>query len=141
MKAHEARVFHKLQRAAHALHKLADREIAAATDLTTAQAAVLSVLATGEGTNQSAVAAALGQNESAVTAMVSRLVSRGYVSRARSARDARAWELSITKEGRAALRATKRPFSKINELVDDELSPSEVLALADLLERLSSLTQ
>ena len=130
-------MFHKLQLAAHALHKAADREIGAVTDLTTAQAAVLAVLATSEGDSQRSVANALGQNESAVTAMVSRLERRGYVSRSRSVHDARVWELSVTEAGRRALQATRRPFSKINKRIETTLTTSEVTALADMLERLS----
>ena len=137
MSARSSRLFHRLQLAAHKLQKIADREISAATDLTTAQAAVLSVLANGEGTTQREIADALGQNESAITAMVSRLTRLEYVTKVRSTTDARAWELSLSKSGRTALQATKKPFSKLNRFFERELSSGEIAALADILERLS----
>lgn len=136
MSARKTRVFHKLQLAAHALQKAADREIMAVTDLTTAQAAILSLLDTQEATTQRAIAAALGQNESAVTAMVNRLQRLGYLSRTRSSKDARIWELSITEEGRSALIDTRKPFGKINALIERELTDQEIERLADYLDRL-----
>ncbi len=143
MSAHKTRVFHALQLASHKLHKLADQELGATTELTVAQAAALSVLraeadAGRKGATQKHVALALGQNESAVTAMVSRLVSMGYVTRSRSTRDARRWELALTREGQAALKATRAPFAKVNQLIDSTLSREEVRQLADMLARLSA---
>lgn len=143
MSAHKLRVFHALQLASHKLHKLADQELGTATELTVAQAAALSVLRSEsdvghKGATQKQVALTLGQNESAVTAMVTRLVSLGFVTRSRSARDARSWELVLTGEGLAALHATRAPFSKVNRLIDSTLSREEVRQLADMLARLSA---
>ena len=81
MSARKLRLYHTLQLVAHALQKVADREIGNCVDLTTAQAAVLSVLASGEGDTQRHVARALAVNESAVVAMVNRLLRLGYLTR------------------------------------------------------------
>lgn len=137
MSARKLRLFHRLQLAAHHVQKSADRAIASTIELTTSQAAVLSVLANGEGHTQRDVAKALGQNESAVTAMVNRLLKLGYLCRKRSPNDARAWNLQITAVGRTALEATRLPFSRINRIIEKELSKDEVEQLADYLERLS----
>lgn len=136
MSARKLRLFHRLQLAAHRIQKSADREIANAIELTTSQAAVLSVLANGEGHTQRDVAKALGQNESAATAMVNRLLKMGYLSRKRNAEDARAWLLQLTAEGRTALKAAQLPFRKINRIIEKELSKEEVVHLVDYLERL-----
>jgi DNA-binding MarR family transcriptional regulator len=136
MSARKLRLYHALQLAAHGLQKIADREIAAQTDLTTAQAAVLSVIANGEGDTQREVAKALGVNESAVAAMVERLLRLGYLARRRSNVDARAWTLSIRAKGIAALTATKAPFKRVNAMLERELAPHELENLAAYLERL-----
>lgn len=137
MSARRLRLFHLLQLAAHKLQKEADREISSVTNLTTAQAAVLSAVKVTDGTTQKQVAIALGQNESAITAMVARLERLSYISKTRNRHDPRAWQLSITDTGLDAIRETKRPFSRINKLIESELEPDEVLALADMLKRLS----
>lgn len=138
MSARKLRLFHRLQLAAHHIQKSADKEIKTAVDLTTSQAAVLSVLSNEEGHTQRDIAKALGQNESAVTAMVNRLLKAGYLNRKRNPADTRAWNLQLTSNGRAALKATQKPFSTINQIIENELSKEEVSQLADYLKRLSA---
>ena len=138
MSARKLRLFHRLQLAAHHIQKSSDKEIKTAVDLTTSQAAVLSVLANGEGHTQRDIAKALGQNESAVTSMVNRLLKAGYLNRKRNPADTRAWNLQLNSNGRTALQATRQPFGKINRIIENELSKEEVSQLADYLERLSS---
>ena len=137
MTARQSRLFHSLQITAHKLHKHADREIAAQSDLTTAQAAVLSVLAQNDMANQRDIAVALGQNDSAITAMIARLVRSGYIEKLRHPEDRRAWCFRLTETGLAALEATKAPFAQVNALIDGALEPAEIAQLSDVLRRLS----
>lgn len=134
--ARDLRLFHLLQQIAHRLQKRADREIGAETDLTTAQAAVLSVLIERGACTQQQVAAALGQNKSALTAMVNRLLALDYVRRQRSESDARAWRLEITPTGRRVHRRAGVPFARVNALIETALSDEEHRQLADMLGRL-----
>ncbi len=136
MSASSQRLYFLLQRAAHGLKKRADAALIEAADLSTAQAAALAIIADDGPVSQRAVAAQLSQRESAVMTMTLRLIKAGYVTRSRSANDARAWELSITDLGRAALEKMKGPFSAINGLIDETLEPQQVDQLAASLKTL-----
>lgn len=138
MSASNHRLYLHLQLAAHHVKKQADRAVMDVADLTTAQAAVLSLLTSKERVTQRTVAETLGQNESAVTAMIRRLMKLGYVTRHRDKADARAWLLEITDSGRTALDAIAGPFGRINETFDKALSAEEAAALADYLKRISA---
>ena len=137
MSARTLRLYHRLQRAAHDLKKTADRKVAEAADLTTAQAAVLAVGMDGEPATQKGVADALGLNESAVTAMVGRLLTAGYLVRTRSTADQRAWELRLSASGREVLTRIETPFAGVNRRIEEVLSAEEMQSLADCLDRLS----
>ncbi len=137
MSASQHRLYLHLQLAAHHVKKRADRVLVDAADLTTAQAAVLSLLVGEEKVTQRTVAETLGQNESAVTAMIRRLMKLGYVGRKRDDDDGRAWRLEITPAGQAALDSIALPFAGINETFDKILNPDEAAALADYLGRIN----
>ncbi|MEZ5946106.1 MAG: MarR family winged helix-turn-helix transcriptional regulator [Hyphomonas sp.] len=136
MTARSSRFYHALQIAAHRLQKRADQALMEAAGISTAQAAVLAIVSGAPGMRQNQVAALLGLNESAVTAMVTRLVKQGLLDRTRSEADSRAFELALTPDGEAALRATEAPFAEINARIDDTLG-DEVEALAKGLRALS----
>ena len=94
----------------------------------------------GQPMRQNQVAATLGLNESAVTAMVTRLVKQGLLTRARSEADSRAFDLTLTPAGDAALKATEAPFAEVNALIDAALGPDTDAAakgLRALSDRLS----
>ena len=55
-------------------------------------------------------------HESSISVVIRRLVERGFVSRTRSAADARQLELSLTPEGRAVLK--KAPTAATSRLID-----------------------
>ena len=88
MSASKSRLYHRLQLAAHRLQKSADRAVLAAAEITTAQAAVLTLVA-GGAVSQREVATQLGLDESAVTAMARRC-SGWACSNARATRPMRA---------------------------------------------------
>lgn len=136
MNASKLRVYYRLQVAAHALQKAADRVVSAAAELTTAQAAVLTIVAAGGAVTQREVAIALHLNESAVTAMVMRLVQRRLLERVRSQDDPRAWHLSLSKRGRAALGASRAAFATINRRIESQFSQREIARLVAYLNRL-----
>ncbi len=138
MSAHKLRLYHQLQIAAHQIQKTADREISRNSELTTAQAAVLSIVSGRDETTQKEVADLLGLNESAVTAMVTRLLGLSYLDRQRSETDRRAWMLSATVAGEAALHSVKTPFRRINKVIDGEFTDKELENLAEYLQRLSA---
>ncbi|WP_370172299.1 MULTISPECIES: MarR family winged helix-turn-helix transcriptional regulator [Hyphomonas] len=136
MTAHSSRFYHALQMAAHRLQKQADLAVSGAAGISTAQSAVLAVIARTPGMRQNEVARTLGLNESAVTAMITKLIGLNLVQRSRSAEDSRAWELSLTDGGSAALSAIDAPFAEINALIDDTLG-ERVDEFATLLHALS----
>ena len=138
MTASKLRLYHRLQVAAHTVRKVADRLLLDAADVTTAQAAVLTIVAARENATQSDVADALGFNESAVTAMATRLLKLGLLERVRSATDGRAWCLRVSTAGQAALAASRKAFASINARVEEELSEQELTRLVALLDRLSA---
>ena len=61
-----------------------------------------------------------------MTTMASRLIKAGYIRRAPSKNDARAWELSATAAGRAALAKTRSAFRRINRALDTSFGPEEM---------------
>ena len=137
--ARELRLYHKLQIAAHRLQTAADRVVQEAAGTTTAQSAVLALVArTKGGTTQRAVATQLGVNESAVTAMAARLIGFGLLERRRDPDDARAWKLTLTRNGETAVKRIARPFGAINARIEKGRSASELALLADMLEQLAT---
>ncbi|MEM1146034.1 MAG: MarR family transcriptional regulator, partial [Pseudomonadota bacterium] len=101
--------------------------------LSTAQSAVMTIIASRGPMTQKEVADTLSQRESAVTAMAGRLIKAGLVARERSSEDARAWQLTVTADGRAALKRVKVAFDKINAEIDQRIPEEEMSQLADNL--------
>lgn len=141
MSAKSSRFFQSLQMASHRLHKAANLVLVEAGGITTSQASVLLIIRETPSVRQNTVALKLGLNESAITAMINRLIGMNMVVRSRSDTDARAWELVVTDEGLAALRAIDEPFSQFNALIDevfgaqaDEVS-EKLASLADRVGR------
>lgn len=123
--ASKSRLYHRLQLAAHRVQKSADRALLAAAEITTAQAAVLTLVARG-AVSQREVAMQLGLNESALTAMAQRLLGMGLLERVRDEADARAWQLRLSGDGRAALKRIDQPFRGINQTIETALTPDEI---------------
>ena len=137
MSARTTRLYSRLQQAAHAAMKAADRASLEAAGITTAQAAMLTVTQAGEPITQRSIADQLGLNESAVTQMTARLMKLGLIERTRDAEDARAWRLSLTGAGRAALERLRAPFARINAALDAALGDEDAAALAATLVRIA----
>ncbi len=137
MSASHHRLYSKLQRAAHAVNKAADRSLLGAANITTAQAAVMAVINADGSVTQKHIAKQLGINESAVTAMAKRLIKLDYITRTRCPDDGRAWQLDMTLAGRQAFANIAQPFAAINDVLDAQISPEDMSKLAEMLERIS----
>jgi len=136
MSASKHRIYHKLQLAAHRLQKAADLTAMAASGITTAQAAVLSIVAADGPVTQRSVARKLGLNESAMTAMTARLCNMGLLERQPDREDSRAWSLQVSAEGRAALKRIEQPFRRINQRIEAVLDAEEIARLAEYAGRI-----
>jgi MarR family transcriptional regulator, organic hydroperoxide resistance regulator len=141
MNASKLRLYYRLQVAAHTVQKAADRVVSAAAQLTTAQAAVLTIVAAGDRVTQRDVALGLHLNESAVTAMVLRLVRLRLLERVRSQDDPRAWHLSLSKRGRTALAFSRAAFASVNGRIERQFSQREIAQLVEYLNRLTEIFQ
>ena len=132
--AHRARLYHRLQLAAHLARKQADREMTARTGLTVSQVAVLNVVAAHRDATQRVVAADLGINESAVTALVRRLESSGHLVRHGAGR---AHRLALSDAGRTAVSAARRAFAPVNRGLAGDLDIAEIDDLAARLDEIA----
>lgn len=119
--ASDYRVFHLLQLAAHKAKTRADRGALAETGVTAAQAAMMYVISKTPGATQKQVADQIQQKEPAVAGMVVRLLESGFLVRAPSATDGRAWALNLTPRGEAALAGFRAPLNQINARLTDAL--------------------
>lgn len=135
--ARKARLYHRLQLAAHRAKKAADRALAPA-GVTTAQAAVLAIVARPDGATQRDVAQLLAVNESAVTTMAARLIEAGFVHRARDGADARAWRLTLAPAGKQAREEVEARFARVNAALEAALTEEEIARLGDCLERIAA---
>ncbi len=135
--AKKLHLYHRLQLAAHRVQKAADRALLSAADVTTAQAAVLAVLAAQGPATQREVARQLGLTESAITAMATRLLKLELLQREPHGSDNRAWRLSLSSAGRAAIKRIDKPFAHINDTFESVLARSELATLADCLARIA----
>ena len=133
MSASKHRIYFLLQRAAHRLKTEADSALTEAGGLTTAQAAVMSIIATEGPVSQKHIADTLAQRESAITAMASRLLRSGYITKERSPKDARAWELQATEIGQLAMAKMHMPFNEINAKLDAAIDAAEMDKFAENL--------
>ncbi|WOR15091.1 MarR family transcriptional regulator [Hyphomonas sp. FCG-A18] len=130
MSASKHRLYFLLQRAAHVLKKEADAALSEAGGMTTSQAAVLAILRSEGPSTQRFLADKLQQRESAITTMADRLLKAGYVTRARSPTDGRAWLLAMTETGHDALEAIREPFQAINAELDQAFPNKDMDTLA-----------
>ena len=108
------RLYHLLQTAAHRLKTRADRESQAMAGISAAQSAVMFLIAREPGTTQRRVAEQLKLNESAVTGMIGRLMTAGFVARAPSPTDGRAWTVTLTADGERALEQFRLSLDLLN---------------------------
>ena len=107
------------------LRKRADETLMASAGLTTAQSAVMTIIASKNSVSQREVAEILHQRESAITTMSDRLVSAGLITKTRSTKDKRAWNLKPTQKGRSSLESLKEELFNIDLWFDEAMSADE----------------
>ncbi len=129
-------LYHQLQLAAARLRTQADRMGIAAAGVSAAQAGALMAIASHPGATQRAIAQALGQGESAFATMVQRLLAADLVRREDGLQDPRAWSLSLSQRGQAALTNLQQGLHAMNARIDQVLSAAEQASLTEALSRL-----
>jgi MarR family transcriptional regulator, lower aerobic nicotinate degradation pathway regulator len=124
-------LFFRLWRATHT------RTAAALTrvGLTPALFAVLNVLGTRRGAIQQQLSSDLGIDPSAMVTLVDELETAGLAERRRRPGDRRAWEVTITLEGRRTLERARRLASEVEDEVLGGLGVEERRRLLSLLRR------
>lgn len=127
----ELKLYYLIQLTAHLVKKNADAALSDVSEITTAQAAVLNLVNARGPVTQRALARELRLNESAITAMANRLLKLELIRRERSTEDGRAWQLTITEDGLAALANIRQPFAEINAMLADALPDDEARRVAE----------
>jgi DNA-binding MarR family transcriptional regulator len=124
-------LFFRLWRATHT------RTAAALTrvGLTPALFAVLNVLGTRRGAIQQQLSSDLGIDPSAMVTLVDELETAGLAERRRRPGDRRAWEVTITLEGRRTLERARRLAGEVEDEVLGGLGVEERRRLLSLLRR------
>ncbi|WP_025158916.1 MarR family winged helix-turn-helix transcriptional regulator [Leifsonia aquatica] len=118
----------------------ADRfqERVAALGLTARAAGAIRIIGQRPGISQREVAHALGAPPSRIVSLLDELASAGLVDRERNETDRRNNALSLTGEGRAMLGRLRTVAEEHQAEVLDVLAPDERVALAALLQKLST---
>jgi len=98
--------------------------------------AVLSVVAANPGINQGAVGRVLGIKRANMVSLINELVDRGLVDRAVDANDRRAFSLTPTSAGTAALKDAVKRIAAHEQRMLADLSAAEQATLLDLLARI-----
>lgn len=99
--------------------------------------ALAHLAAAGEGTTLRQLEKRVLLSQSGLSRLVTRLVDAGLVSRAPSAHDGRAVELTLTPGGSDRLRAARAVQAKqVGELFADQMDDTEAAVVLDVLQRL-----
>jgi DNA-binding MarR family transcriptional regulator len=108
--------------------------------LSGAQLFVLQKLSEESGLSVNDLAERTLTHQSSVSVVAARLVDKGFLSRERSAKDARRLELSITPAGRAALR--RSPLAAQEKLIEgiSRMKERDRAQLASLLDQVTDLS-
>jgi len=127
----------RLRRAARALTRLYDDEMAP-SGLRVTQFSLLRTLERGGTATISALAGAALLDRTALSRNLDPLVARGWVAVAPGA-DARTRQASLTTAGRAALRAAQPHWARAQAIVARRLGDAKVRALLEALAEIESL--
>jgi MarR family transcriptional regulator, lower aerobic nicotinate degradation pathway regulator len=97
--------------------------------------ALLNVLGARDGTIQQQLSYDMGIDPSAMVKLINELESRGLAERRRRPGDRRAWEVTITPEGRRTLEHARRLVSQVEDEVLGGLTIADRRQLVTLLRR------
>jgi len=131
---------HLLHRAGQCAVEVFQAEI---PDLTPRQLAVLMTMASDEGASQTKLAKTTGIDYMTLAEVVKRLVRKGLLRRRRTRKDARAYAVKLTDQGRlvltAALPAGRRVDERVIGALPDNQREAFLSALASIVETLQTL--
>jgi DNA-binding MarR family transcriptional regulator len=133
----DASLTHLLHRAGQHAAELFERNIPV-PDMTARQLAVLQTVALHDGISQTEIVTHTGIDRSTITDIVRRLLNKGLLVRHRSAQDARAYCVSLSAAGRAALEAAAPAARRIDTELLGALPPQ---MRAELIEALSTIVK
>ncbi|MHB8529098.1 MAG: MarR family winged helix-turn-helix transcriptional regulator [Caulobacteraceae bacterium] len=108
-------------------------EAAGPGGLTQRQYTLLTAVARAEGRTQSELVRATGIDRSTLAELVGRMLARGFLERERSAADARANTVRLSKTGAAALAGAAAPAARAEARLLALLSPKKRDSLVELL--------
>lgn len=128
-------LLHRLHRASQIASDRFARELGDST-LTVRQLIVLSAIAANESASQTAIVEATGIDRSTLADIVKRLLMRGYLSRRRSKRDARAYAVRLTDEGRRILQSAAPVLQRVEADVMTSFPVRKREEFSDLLDAL-----
>lgn len=100
---------------------------------------ILSVIAANPGVNQGSVGKVLGIQRANMVALINELVDAGLIDRQTSKADRRAFELSVTAQGKAKLAESMKHIAAHEERMLAGLSGADRAMLIDLLGRIEAL--
>jgi DNA-binding MarR family transcriptional regulator len=123
----------KLHRAQQCLDSAYDLK----PDLTSRQFVILSCLTKHDGINQTQILEDTRIDRSTISTIVALLSRRGLVQRRRSRSDSRAYVLSLTAAGRAALKKAKPKIAKADRKALSALNENQRLALLAALDAIA----
>src|SRR5438132_2037613 len=124
-------LFFRLWRASHTR----TAEELASIGLTPALFALLNVLGAREGAIQQQLSSDMGIDPSAMVTLIDDLEGAGLAQRRRRPGDRRAWEVTITPQGRRSLERARRFATQVEDEVLGGLSAAERRELVTLLRR------
>jgi len=116
---------------------LAARSIAVSAPygLPTGSLTVLALIAANPGSSQTALAKRAGLNKSALVGIVDQLEAKGLAARDRSASDRRRNQVTVTREGEAAMQALFAAVTREEGPVRNALGLADLDVLLGLLDR------
>jgi DNA-binding MarR family transcriptional regulator len=124
-------LFFRLWRASHTR----TAETLNSIGLTPALFALLNVLGAREGTIQQQLSVDMGIDPSAMVKLINELEDAGLAKRRRRPGDRRAWEVSITPQGRRTLEQARRSVAQVEDAVLGGLTADDRRQLLTLLRR------
>lgn len=124
-------LFFRLWRASHTR----TAEALGAIGLTPALFALLNVLGARDGSIQQQLSSDMGIDPSAMVKLINELEDAGLAERRRRPGDRRAWEVSITPEGRRMLARARRSVAQVEDEVLGGLTAADRRRLLTLLRK------
>jgi MarR family transcriptional regulator, temperature-dependent positive regulator of motility len=126
-------LLHRAQQVAADLHL----EAFGAKGLTQRQLAVLATLSGTGAVSQTKLVAHTGIDRSTMAEMITRLVTKGLVSRAKSSSDSRANDVQLTDEGKTIVAAALPRLAQLDQAILSLVNAGKRDALIDLLRKLA----